>query len=121
MKIIRHQISIQRETWGFAVLVSFLCRIPVNKIPHYGIAVISKPMVCNICAFNLWCPVKQNYLQCCDTSSITTVYMRTMQYGHYIYGLCYVFLVQKIVEIMTLIVLQNIILHADVFPFLKKL
>ena len=36
---------------GVAVLLSFLCGIPVNKIPHCGVAVISNPMVCDVCAF----------------------------------------------------------------------
>ena len=36
---------------GVAVLLSFLCGIPVNKIPHCGVAVISKPTVCDVCAF----------------------------------------------------------------------
>ena len=36
---------------GVAVLLSFLCGIPVNKIPHYGDAVISNPTVCDVCAF----------------------------------------------------------------------
>ena len=35
---------------GVAVLLSFLC-IPVNKIPHCGVAVISNPTVCDVCAF----------------------------------------------------------------------
>ena len=45
-------LSIKRGTWGFAVLqcCSVFC-IPVNKIPHCGIAVISKPTVCDVCAF----------------------------------------------------------------------
>ena len=36
---------------GVAVLLSFLCGIPVNKIPHCGVAVISNPTVCDVCAF----------------------------------------------------------------------
>ena len=36
---------------GVAVLRSFLCGIPVNKIPHCGVAVISNPTVCDVCAF----------------------------------------------------------------------
>ena len=36
---------------GFAVLLSFLCGISVNKIPHCGIAVISNPAVCVVCVF----------------------------------------------------------------------
>ena len=38
---------------GVAVLLSFLCGIPVNKIPHCGFAVISNPTVCDVCAFKL--------------------------------------------------------------------
>ena len=34
------------------VLYSFLCSIPVNKIPRCGIAVISNPTVCDDCTFN---------------------------------------------------------------------
>ena len=33
---------------GVAVLLSFLCGIPVNKIPHCGVAVISNPTVCDV-------------------------------------------------------------------------
>ena len=33
------------------VLLSFLCSIPVSKIPHCCIAVISKPTLCDVCAF----------------------------------------------------------------------
>ena len=33
---------------GVAVLLSFLCGIPVNKIPHCGVAVISNPTVCGV-------------------------------------------------------------------------
>ena len=36
---------------GFAVLVSFLCGIPVNKIPHCSVAVIPNCTVCDVCAF----------------------------------------------------------------------
>ena len=36
---------------GVAVLLSFLCSITVNEIPHCGVAVMSNPTVCNICAF----------------------------------------------------------------------
>ena len=36
---------------GVAVLLSVLCGIPVNKISHCGVAVISNPMVCDVCAF----------------------------------------------------------------------
>ena len=36
---------------GVAVLLSFLCGIPVNKIPHCGFALISNPTVCDVCAF----------------------------------------------------------------------
>ena len=36
---------------GVAVLLSFLCGIPVKKIPHCGVAVISNPTVCDVCAF----------------------------------------------------------------------
>ena len=36
---------------GVAVLLSFLCGIPVNKIPHYSIAVISNTTECDVCAF----------------------------------------------------------------------
>ena len=36
---------------GVAVLLSFLCGIPVNKFPHCGVAVISNPTVCDVCAF----------------------------------------------------------------------
>ena len=57
---------------------------------------------------NLRCSAKQNQLQCCDTSSITTDYMRTMWYG------------LKIVVVMTFTALQNMLSHADVFTVLKK-
>ena len=73
---------------GVAVLLSFLCGIPVNKIPHCGVAVISNPTVCDtvcdVCVLNLRCSVKRNYLRCRDTSSIYTVYMQTMRYERYI-------------------------------------
>ena len=36
---------------GVAVLISFLCGIPMNKIPHCVVAVISNPTVCDVCAF----------------------------------------------------------------------
>ena len=39
---------------GFAavpVLLRFLRGIPVNKIPHCVVAVISNPTVCDVCAF----------------------------------------------------------------------
>ena len=37
---------------GVAVLLSFMCGIPVNKIPHiFGVAVFSKPTLCDVCAF----------------------------------------------------------------------
>ena len=36
---------------GVAVLLSFLCGIPVNKIPHCGVAVIPNPTVCDVGAF----------------------------------------------------------------------
>ena len=36
---------------GVAVLLTFLCGIPVKKIPHCGVAVISNPTVCDVCAF----------------------------------------------------------------------
>ena len=36
---------------GVAVLLRFLCGIPMNKIPHCGVAVISNPTVCDVCAF----------------------------------------------------------------------
>ena len=36
---------------GVAVLLSFWCGIPVNKIPHCGVAVISNPTVRDVCAF----------------------------------------------------------------------
>ena len=32
---------------GVAVLLSFLYGIPVNKIPHCGVAVISNPTLCD--------------------------------------------------------------------------
>ena len=41
----------RRGTLGFAVLLSFLCIILVNKILHCGIAVIPNPTVCDVCAF----------------------------------------------------------------------
>ena len=33
------------------MLLIFLRGIPVNKIPHCGVAVISNPTVCDVCAF----------------------------------------------------------------------
>ena len=36
---------------GFAVLLSFLCGIPVNKMPHCGVVVIPNPTVCDVRAF----------------------------------------------------------------------
>ena len=33
------------------MLLSVLCSILVNKIPHCGVAVISNPTVCDVCAF----------------------------------------------------------------------
>ena len=39
------------EVCGVAVLLSFLCGILVNKIPQCGVAVISNPTVCDVCAF----------------------------------------------------------------------
>ena len=38
---------------GVAVLLSFLCGIPMNKISHCGVAVISNPTVCDVCAFKV--------------------------------------------------------------------
>ena len=58
---------------GVAVLPSFLRGIPVNKIPHCGVAVIPNPTVCDVCAFKPTVFGKTNYLGCCDTSSINTV------------------------------------------------
>ena len=34
-----------------AVLLGFLCGIPVNKIPHFGVAVISNPTVRDVWVF----------------------------------------------------------------------
>ena len=34
-----------------AVLLIFLCGISVNKISPCGVAVISNPMVCDVCVF----------------------------------------------------------------------
>ena len=48
--------NIPRGTLGFAMLRCcsvLLCGIPVNKIPHCGVAVISNPTVCDVCAFKL--------------------------------------------------------------------
>ena len=42
-----------------------------------------------------------------------------MRYGWYIW-LCDVFVVQKIVKVMTLIDLQNIVSHVDAFHVFKK-
>ena len=55
---------------------------------------------------NLRCSVKRNYLRCCDTSTIKTVYTRTMRYGWYI-QLRDVFVVRKTVEVMTLIAFRS--------------
>ena len=43
----------RRGTLGVAVLFSILCGIPMNKIPHCSITVISNPTVCDVCALNL--------------------------------------------------------------------
>ena len=60
--------------------------------------------------------VKRSYLRCYDTSSIVTDYISAMRYRQW---LCDVFVVGKIVEIMTLVLLQNILLPAGVFPVMK--
>ena len=74
------------------MLSFFLCSIPVNKIPHYDIAVISNPTVCDVgvfkrAVFGVRCSVFG--VRCGDISSIATVYMQTVRYGKW---LCDVFL-----------------------------
>ena len=104
---------------GVEVLVSFLCGMLVNKIRHCGVVVFSKPTVCNDCAFK---PMVFG-----ETKLFAV--LRHQQYQHSLHPdhaawtlvwLCDVFLVRKIVEIMTLIILLSIISHADVFPFFRK-
>ena len=52
---------------------------------------------------------------------ISSIVTESLHADHMVWavGLYDVFVVQKIVEVMTLIVLQNIISHADLFPFSK--
>ena len=51
---------------GVVLLLSFLCSIPVNKIPHCGIAVISNTTVCDVCAFKPTVFSKMKfYVRCC--------------------------------------------------------
>ena len=70
---------------GVAVLLSFLCGIPVNKISHRGVAVISNPTVCDVCSFQptvfgetkLFAVLRHQQYQ-------YSLYMQTMRYGRYI-------------------------------------
>ena len=68
------------------VCLFFWCGIAVKKIPHCGIAVISNPTVFGVCAFkpSVFNLVKRSYLRYYNTSSIATVYMRTMRYGQWL-------------------------------------
>ena len=93
-------------------VAQFLCSIPVDKIQQCGIAVTSNPTVCDVCIFKQRCSVKRNYLRCCCTRSITTVFKRTMGYGQW---LCDVFAVQKIVKVMALIVLYQMQMFSLIF------
>ena len=83
---VRHPVNYSEgdRTWGFAVLRSvgqfFVCGIPVNKIPHCGIAVISKPTVCNVCAFKPTVSGKTKLFAVLgNQQSVNTAYTRTMR------------------------------------------
>ena len=59
---------------GVAVLLSFLCGIPVNKIPHCGVAVISNPKVCETKLFAVLRHQQYQYSLHAD-HALWTVYM----------------------------------------------
>ena len=44
-----HSYINRRGTSGFAMLLNSLCSVAVNQIPACGVAVISNPMMCNVC------------------------------------------------------------------------
>ena len=94
----------------------FLCGIPENKIPHWGIAVISNPTVCDVCVFKRTV-FGENEIICGVAIPAVSPQFTRRPCGME-NGFCDVFVVCKIVEVMTLIVLQDILSYADVFPFL---
>ena len=75
----------------------------MNKIPHCGVAVMSNPTVCDVCAFKPTVFVETKFFEV----------LRHQQYQHSLHAdhalwmvsaqLCDVFVVRKIVEVMTLI------------------
>ena len=95
---------------GVAVLLSFLCGITM-----------SNPTVCDVCA------IKPTVF---GETKLFAV-LRHQQYQHSLHAdhvlwmvsaqLCDVFVVRKIVEVMTLIALQNIVSHVGIFPFSKAI
>ena len=86
-------LSSTRGTLGFAVLrcCSIFCAVFRWIKSHIAVLRCSQTLRCAMFVLlNLRCSVKRNYLRCCDTSSINTVYMQTMRYGRHIW-LCDVF------------------------------
>ena len=92
---------------GCAVLLSFLCGILVNKIPHGGIAVISNTTVCDVCAFKPMVFSKMKLYAVLRHGEIGSSVRRFLN-------------VWKIAELMTLIALQKICITCGQFPFFKK-
>ena len=87
-----------------AVLLSFLCSIPVNKVPPCGIMVISNPTACGVCAFKPTVFSETELFVVLRHQQYCPVNMRTTRYGGGSVQLCDVFILRKIVEVMTLIV-----------------
>ena len=79
---------LRRGTSGFAVLrcCSVFCAVFRWIKSHTAVLRWSQTLRCAMFVlFSLRCSVKRNYLRCCDTSSINTVYTQTMRYGRYIW------------------------------------
>ena len=82
-----------------AVLLSFLCSIPVNKIPHFGIVAISNPVVCDVCTFQ----------PTVFSEAKLVAVLQCQQYHHHLH-------VNHAVSTVYL----NILSHVDVFTVQKK-
>ena len=94
--------------------------IPVNKIPHCGIVVISNPAVFDVGAFKptVLGETKLFAVLRHQQNRHRTVYMRTTRYGQW---LCDVFVGRKTIEAMTLIVLPaKYYITCGRFPFSKS-
>ena len=107
-----------KERGGFAVLLSFLCGIPVSK-SHIVVlsVVVSNPTVCSICAFKPMLFGKTKLFALFQHQ----LYRHSLHAAHVVWAwFCDGFVVRKIVKVMTLIVSCKILYYMPTLSLFSK-